>query len=769
MIRDLGVVLCVAAMAGWACRRLGWSSVVGYLAAGVWVGPHPPSLGWVPTMDRVRMLADLGLVFVIFGVGMGLSLGRLRRLGWSVGLAAGAGALAILNVCRFMGWAAGWRWEGAMCVAAMLMVSSSAIIAKALEDLRATHERWGQLALGVTVMEDVVAVVMLTVLTSMTAGDGGGGMLGATLGKLGAFVVWVTFVGVLLVPRGLRWMARDGAGEARTLLMAGAVLGVSWAASLAGYSPALGAFLLGMIVAGTPHRREAEQAFSGVRQVFGAVFFVAVGMSLDVQWVASSWAVVAGVTGLALLMRPIACAIGLILTGEESRDAMRAGLALAPLGEFSFVMAQAGVTAGWLPPWFMAVAVGSSLGTALMAPWVMSHSEAIVAWILRREPEVLRSALAMYRGWIVQLGSARRGSPLWTLVAGRVGQVVLHILFLSALLLFWHPAVDALVGRVGENLGVLGGTRAVFWTGFGLLLVGPVVALWRNVEAISMIVAEGASCGRPWRGVVQPWLERMLKLAGLLALGSWLVALLPFGGASAWIVWTVAGLVALAGVFSSARLARWHRHLEEEIRLELRRVLSGAGAAGMELPGGEGPHGWNLELAEVTLPEGATAAGRMIRELGLRQATGCSILRLERGGFSRVNPGPEEALFPGDRVLLLGEPDRLPEAEGILQGTGPADDAGGLEEATSETFAVPDGCPHAGQPLETLGSLRALGVQVCGIQRARQRIVMPSSKEAFRPGDLLLVVGHRAALSAFQSWLAATPGAASETSLSRST
>lgn len=760
LIQDLGVVLLVAAAAGWACRRAGISSVVGYLAAGLLTGPYTPPFQWVGSVERVRMLADLGLVFVIFGVGLGLSLGRMRRLGARVGIATMAGALIVLNACRFAGLWLGWDATTGLFLAGMLMVSSSAVISKSLEELQGTHERWGQMALGVTVMEDVVAVVMLTVLTSMGGGGGAGGLTGAggqvwtTLWRLGAFVVLLVFLGALVVPRVLRGMARDGAVEARTLLMAGMVMGTSWAANAAGYSPALGAFLLGVLVAGTPFRMEAERVFDGVRQMFGAVFFVAVGMLLDVRQLGEAWPMVAAATVVALVLRPVACATGLMLSGHGNRDSIRAGLACAPLGEFSFVMAQLGEAKGMVPGWFTAVAVGASLGTAVGGPWLMRRSEGIAGWVVEREPRVLRESLALYHGWLERLGTLLSGSMVWRLVSGRLARGGLNLLFVTALLLFWHPAVEAMVRGLGEDVGTKGGTRALFWVVFGLLLMGPLVALWRSSEAIAMVVAEGATQGRGWARPLRPWLELGLKAIGVLGLGAWLVAFLPLGGASPWVVTAAAGFVGVAGLLLSARLVRWHGRIEGEVRAELKRATTGTGALGMDLPGANEPGGWDLEIAEVTLPSGTMAGGRSLRELGMRRETGCSVLVLERGGVSRLNPGPDEVLYPGDRLLLLGPPERLPEAERWLAALREGGDSGGwLGDATSETLWVPAGCVHAGLALGDWTMTRETGVQVCGIQRGRERVVMPDPSQKILAGDRLLVVGPGAALARFRDWL----------------
>ncbi|HEX2100592.1 MAG TPA: cation:proton antiporter, partial [Candidatus Synoicihabitans sp.] len=200
-IQDLAVILVAAGVLGWLCQRVGLSVVVGFIAAGIIVGPHTPPFAFVTDSGRIQTAAQVGIVFLMFSIGLRLSLRRLRRLGLSLLIAVFAGAGVVYYLTRLLGAVAGFGGTESLFLAAMFMVSSSAIISKVLAETGATHERAGQLAMGVTVLEDVVAVVMLTVLNSVVqfGGLGGGPRLTETLGLFGAFVVLAVIAGLLLV------------------------------------------------------------------------------------------------------------------------------------------------------------------------------------------------------------------------------------------------------------------------------------------------------------------------------------------------------------------------------------------------------------------------------------------------------------------------------------------------------------------------------------------------------------------------------------------
>jgi CPA2 family monovalent cation:H+ antiporter-2 len=302
-IQDLAVILMVAGVVGWICQRLGLSVVVGFLAAGMLVGPFTPPFSLVTDEARIATAAQVGLVFLMFAIGLRLSLRKLRRMGLTLLIATFIGAIGVYYFTRLLGAALGWGTMESLFLAAMLMVSSSAIISKVLHETGGTHERSGQLAMGITVLEDVVAVVMFTLLSSIVQlGGASEANVGQTLGLLGAFVVVALIGGLLLFPWLLKRMSISADEELQTLGIAALLFGMAIIAHHAGYSLALGAFLLGTIVAETPHRHQVERTFEGMRDVFSAVFFVAIGMQINVVQLFDSAGLIAGVALFTLVV-----------------------------------------------------------------------------------------------------------------------------------------------------------------------------------------------------------------------------------------------------------------------------------------------------------------------------------------------------------------------------------------------------------------------------------------------------------------------------------
>lgn len=753
-IQDLAVVLVIAGAAAWLCQRLGLSAIVGYLVAGAVIGPHTPPFSLVADSERVQTLAQVGLIYLIFSIGLNLSISRLKRLGLSVIAATAIGAVVVLNGGRLFGWAIGWSVQASLFLAAMLMVSSSAIISKVLDELNLTHERPGQLALGVTVLEDVVAIAMLTLLSSLVrfGGDQPPPLL-PTLGALAAFIVFVALLALLILPKLLARLNRSALPEIRTLIVGGLLLSLAWLAQQAGYSLALGAFIFGAIIGSTRYKDDVERVFRGLDQTFGAVFFVAVGMLVDFRTLFEVWPMVLGVTALALVLRPIACSLGFIAVGNNSRESIQAGLSLTPMGEFSFIIAQLGVESGVLPKSAYPVAVGASLLTSLAAPVMTRRSEALSQRLVQLTPSLVGKWIGFYHNWLARLRNRQTASVLWKLTGKRLVQVGIHMLCVSALLLFATPGYLKLKATVGEDWLVPRGLPFLFWSAFGLLILGPLIAIWRNVSALAMIVSEAATSGDRRQRRLRPLLETALRAVALVALLAWLIALLPTG----WSLLGAAGavlvlLVIIATVFWR-RLVRLHSRLEIELLEQFKRASHSTVTSAWSDALPQQTADWELDIDEVTLPDDSAHAGKTIGQLAVRKNFGCSVVGIDRHGYGIANPAADTVLYPQDKLLLLGGAKQLTLAARELGAAATEDNLTDFDELTMETLIVPADCPLAGRPLVELDLIRKTGIQIGGIRRGREQNLSPSGGDQLQVGDALLVLGSHAQIKEFAALL----------------
>lgn len=752
-IQDLAVVLVVAGAVGWICQRIGLSVVVGFLVAGIVAGPKSPPFTLVQEAGSIETLAQVGLVFLMFSIGLGLSLRKMRRLGPGLMLATFGGAVVMYYLSRLLGVTLGWSSTEGLFLAGMLMVSSSAVISKILHETGTNHERSGQLAMGVSVLEDVVAVVMLTLLNSVVqVGAGGGAKVGATMLQLGAFVVLAGIAGLLAVPWLLKRMSIAADEELQTLGIGGLLFGLAVVAERAGYSLALGAFLLGTIVAETSHRHQVERTFAGMRDVFSAVFFVAIGMQIDVRELWGAAGLIVGVAMFTLVARPLAVSTGLTLIGTPLKDALRTGFTATPIGEFSFIIAQLGVTAAVVPARFYPMAVGISLVTALVAPVMTRRSEMIADVIVARQPQWLADWVRVYHGWLENLQQRRERNLLWQLSRKRLIQVSVGAFFVTGVVVFSGQFFAMAEAWLGRDWLFPHGLEVVFWTGLVLVTLAPLVAIWRNISAMAMLYAEVLTKRRENAKRLRPVVESVLKIVAGSMMFVWLSAILPAEGTAKWLL-LLSGLLALGAlVVLRRKLIYWHSELEVELMSAIEtgdNKMTSTTAPWLQ------PHGeWNLHMIDCTLPDLADCQGKRISDLRLRTRLGCSVVGIERQGFMIPLPPPDAVLYPRDKVLLLGTSDQVKAGKAFLGAVSGAPAADSLfEEVRMEAIKVPAWSRAAGRTLVELSPAKEHGVQIAGVHRGGLRILNPSAQEMLRAGDDVLALGAPAQIAEFKAWV----------------
>jgi len=757
-IQNFAVMLVVAALVGWVCQRLRLSVVVGYIVAGVLIGPLAPWGAIVQDMAQVQTLAQLGLIFLMFAIGLRLSLRKLRRLGFGIFLSVCAASAMTFYLSRLFGAMLGFEGMQGVFFASVIVVSSSAIVVRILLETGKTHERAGQLAMGITVIEDILAVVMLTLLSSLVA-FGVEGMrtpIGATLGQFGAFVVLVGVAGLLIVPWLLRRLSVSVGEELQTLGTASLLFVLAVTTYAAGYSLALGAFFLGMIVAETPQRFQIERTFEGLRDIFTAVFFVAVGMQIDLSLLDHHLWLVLLIAAFTLVVRVVSTTTSLTLIGTPPRDALRAGLTVTPVGEFSFIIAQVGVSAAVLPADFYSMVVGVSLLTTLGASLLTRKSGPLIQWVAERQPKWLDDWGGYYRAWVDRLQARRKRNRLWQLSRKRLLQVSVSVLFVTGLMLLSERLLVVFREWLGRDFFFPGGLQVLFWIVLCLVALAPLVAIWRNVSAMALLYAQVLTHGMTRRARVVPLIEHAFKILAGGAMFLWLSNLLPSEGFARWVLAWSGGVALVALLLLRRQLIRWHSELE----VELQEVL---GARENPLADDRTPwlraHSeWNFSVGDCVLPDLADCQGKPIGELALRSRFGCTVVGIERQGHMISLPAPDSILYPRDKVLLLGTAEQVDAAKRFLQTvSGTAIDLAEFDDIRMELMKLPRWSRAVGLTLFRLAPAHSHHVQIAGIHRNGTRIFTPRGEQKLEVGDEILALGTPEHLRDFKAWLHEEP------------
>lgn len=675
-LRSLTVVLAVAAVTTVVFHRLRQPVVLGYIIAGLIVGPHVP-IPIVADRGIVQTLSELGVILLMFSLGLEFSLPKIAR----VGPTAGVTALLQTGVMAWLGFLAGqmfgWTTLESVFTGAVIAVSSTTIIAKVFDEQQ-VGGRLRDLVVGILLFEDLIAIVFMAALTAIASGVGLSALeLGGTIGRLIAFLVTLIIVGLLIVPRFIRLVVKIGRPETTLVASIGVCFGMAYIAQEFGYSIALGAFLAGSLVAESGRGHDVEHVIMPVRDMFAAIFFVSVGLLIDPADVVRHWEAVVVLTALVIVGKIAAVSFGAFVAGNGTRTSIQAGMSLSQIGEFSFIIASLGIALGATGEFLYPIAVAVSAITTLTTPWLIQRSESAAAFVDRKLPRRLQTFASLYGAWLERLreGSAeKRSAP----VRRAVGLLALDAIILTALVLGvavgLTDAEDALarvtgLHAMGARILVIGAASAL-----AIPLVAGIARLARRLGTTLAIAAlpktgEGVDLdAAPRRALIIT-----LQLAVVLCTGIFVVAVTqPF-------LPGYAGALVMGTLLLGFGVAIWRstKDLEGHVRAGAQAVVEVLTRHARE--GGVRPavrpiqeidaafQGLGSPVA-MTLSSTSPSVGRRLDELNIRGRTGATVLAISRDGQSIVAPGAAEALRANDTVAVVGTHEAIEMAKLILLG-----------------------------------------------------------------------------------------------------
>ncbi len=658
-LQDLAIVMMAAALVTVLFHKLRMPVVLGYILAGVLIGPHVLPSPLISDEATIKTLSELGIVFLMFSLGLDFSFRRLRKVGTTALIAAPLEILLMILVGYQIGQWFGWGRMDSVFLGAMISISSTTIIVKALQEARLTKEPFAQVIFGILIVEDILAIVLLALLSgiAMTGALDAADVAG-TLGRLGIFLVVVVVLGLLVVPRLLGWVTKFRSNEVLLVTVLGLCFGVSLLALKLGYSVALGAFIIGAVIAEAREIGRIEILTSSLRDLFCAVFFVAIGLLIEPRMLAQHWLPIVVITAAVVIGKSVACAFGAFVAGHDNWTSMRVGNGLGQIGEFSFIIAALGLQLKVTSEFLYPVAVAVSVITAFLTPLRLKHSDDLVEWWGRHAPRALTNYLDLYTEWLGRFRESRRSGFVGRMVRKWFWQMGLNValtagVFIIAVFLAqrkpaWLPKFPG--GEIGMN--------AFLWLGATVLSLPLLIANFRKLQALGLLVAEISvrpEAAGERTASIRAVIAQAIPLAGVvalallvLALSSTLlpplevllvlvliVALVMWVWWRAFVKWHSKAQVALIETFERPPPAR------PESTTQFFRLLSHA------------------QIRVVLVDPGSPVAGKLIRELELRTRTGASVVGIERNGESIVNPGPDEELRAGDKLLLLGSGDQL--------------------------------------------------------------------------------------------------------------
>jgi len=660
-LQDLAMVMIVAGMVTLLFHRLKQPVVLGYLLAGFIIGPHTPPFPLIKDAGTIQTMADLGVVFLMFSLGLDFNLRKLRRVGLVALIIAAFEILIMIFAGYLMGSAFGWSKADCIFLGLMLALTSTMIVVKSLRDRGEIHTRHAEMVSGVSLFDDMFVILLMIALPGFAiTGNLPTFQLFLMLSGLFIFLVAAVVVGLLVVPRLLKYIARYATDETLLIVSLGLCFGLSLFALKLQFSAALGAFLIGAVVAESREVGRVSTLMEPLRDMFCAVFFVAIGMQINPHYLADSILPAILITIGYVIVKVLACSIGAFLTGTDARTSMRFGTNMAQLGEFAFILATLGVhfqlTSEFLYPLIVTVA---SLN-ALIRPYLVDNADRIAVWCGRILPTPLVTQLTYFRRRAAGLGERKPKKSAMRHVWSLMFQLILNMTLIAGGFI-----TAGYVNRVFPHVfsflpAVWGGSHSLVWLGMAVLLLPLYIATFRKMQAMAMMLSElmtSSAKERRSQRVFRTALNGVLLAVQLIFLAVLTLvvsaALLP-----PWQTLIVLSLIiALLVVRYGRDFNRWY----SEGKFALVATFNEPVPEPQPPKQAVSPHLSDAHLKKITIQAG-THEGKLIRELQLRTETGASIVALERDGKPTINPGPDTELYAGDELLLIGDPQQLSDA-----------------------------------------------------------------------------------------------------------
>ncbi|MES2867952.1 MAG: cation:proton antiporter [Pseudomonadota bacterium] len=490
-IQDLAVIMLVAGVVTILFHRFKQPVVLGYIVAGFIIGPHTPPFGLIHDEQTIKTLAELGVIFLMFCLGLEFSLRKLFKVGATAFIAAFMEITLMIWIGYEIGRWFDWNTMDSLFLGAILAISSTTIIVKALNDLKMKNERFAQLIFGVLIVEDILGIGIIALLSSIAvSGSVSPEEVFSTVGKLSLFMIVALVIGILLVPRVLAYVARFESNEMLLITVLGLCFGFCLLVVKLEYSMVLGAFLIGAIMAESRQLLKIERLIEPVRDLFSAIFFVAIGLMLDPAILLEYALPIVVITVAVVLGKMLSCGLGAFIAGNDGRTSLRVGMGLSQIGEFSFIIAALGMTLQVTSSFLYPVAVAVSVLTTLMTPYLIRAADPLSLKLAQVMPNRLSRVFGLYGEWLRSIQPQGEGA----LLAAMIRKILLQVGVNLALVIAIFFAGGYFAPRIGRYLQgwVLEPSwqKGMIW-GAALLLSLPfLIAAYRKLKALSMLLAE---------------------------------------------------------------------------------------------------------------------------------------------------------------------------------------------------------------------------------------------------------------------------------------
>ena len=741
LIVDLAIMLTTAAVVTIVFRKLRIPTILGYIVAGFLIGPHFPLFMNIESTASVETWSEIGVVIILFHIGLEFDFHKLSEIGSTAIVSAAVKMGGVMLVGYGFGILAGMSNMNAVFLGAMLSISSTVVIQKCFSEMGLEGERYTGLVMGSLVMEDVIAVFMMVVLTAISASqtsDGSNMALHMFL-MITYLVLWLV-LGIYFLPTILDRVMGLMSDETLTLLSLGFCFLMGLLAHMLGFSMELGAFIAGSLFAGTRHVHNVERVTAGIKDMFGAIFFLSVGMMVDPAIIAARWTSIVPIAIVAVIAKLIFATIGMMLAGQDLETALRGGISLAPIGEFSFIIASLGISLGVMDDYLYPVIVAASILTIIFTPVLIRQQDRIVEAIEKALPEKLRSKMLDYTS---DDRAEEEHASEWKIVLrdyftkiAIYGSIMLVLTMVGCDLLY--PALSSVAGEKAARIIVMAAIYMV-------LAVFAVPFMGNRSVAFTQLWMDRLA-NRPPLAVMTLLKIVILEIIALIPVRQLLDIHNPL------LVFLIPLSVLL--IARSEFIATYYLQLETRFFANLnQKTMAERGGARQR------QHWLNEDYSIFSwdVPAGASYAGKTLLDLDWGRKDAVYVVKVRHGDRKMPMPPARTVLHAGDHVHVIG--DRI-SLETFYKTLGIDQDVHmrTLKEFLDEDYTGGNALacaaiqlrgtePYVGKPIKKSGINARNHCMILGLERGGYASHMPDANMMLEKGDILWIIGTSGNLS----------------------
>ena len=744
MIQDLALILIVAGIVTLVFKRLKQPLVLGYIVAGFLVSPHMPYTASVTDVSNVHLWADIGVMFLLFSLGLDFSFKKILKMGASPVIACITIIFSMMMLGIIVGHIFGWSQMDCIFLGGMLAMSSTTIIYKAFDDLGLRQQQFAGLVMSVLILEDILAIVMMVMLSAIAGGGADGGQMLSSVVKIGFFLVLWLVVGIFAIPLLLRSVRRLINNEVLLVVSLGLCCAMAVFSTKVGFSSAFGAFIMGSILAETIEAERIEKLVEPVKNLFGAIFFVSVGMLVDPQ-ILVSYALPIAVLVLTIIVgQSVFGSVAFMLGGESLKSAMRCGFSMAQIGEFSFIIASLGLSLGVISDFLYPVVVAVSVITTFLTPYMIRAATPVYNALEHRLPSRLIRTLN-------QLSMSHPNTTKHSLWKRLLAQMTMNTLIYSIL----SSAVITLM-----FMFVLPLTRKMLpgwelhWYANAITGLLTVVFIAPFLRAMVMKKNHSEEWKALWREsnrnrlplIFTIIVRMMVAVSFIFYICNYLSRFTPA------LMITLGVLAVVLIIFS--RTVKHHSIVLERLFINnLRSRDIAAQVSGQKRPLYEGRLlDRDIHIALFDIPQDSLWAGQSLRELQLGRKYGVHVSSILRGRQRLNIPDGDTRLFPLDRIQVIGSDQQLSMLAQAIEKDLVGDDPDiERREMKLRQVIITRKSPFVGKTLMESGIRDHYDCMVVGLEEGQENLSLVTADRRFEEGDIIWVVGEQQALDSLLS------------------